>query len=868
MSGYNLESRECSTSHLLQLPTCCISLADDSCGFLNDDVGLMNQLLPTLKFLLTVLPFFCSAGVIAAADSAESKSSEPTAEQIRFFENKIRPLLANSCYDCHNEDLQESDLRLDTLAGMLTGGKAGPALLPGNSKGSLIVTAVSYRDNDLKMPPEEKLSDAQIADLTKWVEVGAPHPDTGKVKVQHASGIDLKKGRQHWAFQPFVKHEVPAVSDSAVSNSAQVNNPIDAFLLAQLDEKNITPVPTADKRTLIRRATFDLIGLPPTPHEVDVFLADTSADAFRKVIDRLLASPHYGERWGRHWLDVVRYADSNGLDENIAHGNAWRYRDYVVNSLNADKPYNQFLTEQLAGDLIDAGDDFSARRDNLIATGYLVLGPKVLAEVDESKMEMDIVDEQLDTIGRGLIGLTMGCARCHDHKFDPIAQKDYYALAGIFKSTRAMESFTKIAKWNENLIATAEEIRQKEKHDQEIKEQKETIQNLIAMAKKELPAPAGETVPKDIEKRFPEKTQAELKKLRQDLKQLEETLPELPTAMGVKEGDIANTQVHVRGSHLTLGDNVPRRFPLVLAGTEQEPIPKDESGRLQFAKWLTADDHPLTSRVIVNRVWRWHFGKGLVPTVDNFGLRGQPPTHPELLDWLATEFVEQGWSLKALHRTIMLSAAYQRQSGLDERDASVDPDNRLYWRYDLHRLDAESIRDALLAVSGTLDTTMGGSLVPVKNREFFFNHTSEDKASYEDIRRRSIYVPVVRNHLYDVFQLFDYTDASVINGNRESSTIAPQALMLMNSDLMTKLSSATADRLLETDRSSAERINQLFELAYSRPASMAESDQIVNYLRQLEVLAARDETDTEPTHKAWQMICQSVLSSSEFLYVR
>ena len=646
-----------------------MTLAHHLCGFLNYDVGLMNHLLHTLRTLLTVLLTFCSAGVISAAETAESKNAEPSAEQIRFFENKIRPLLANSCYDCHNEDLQESDLRLDTLAGMLTGGKAGPALLPGNSKGSLIVTAVTYRDNDLKMPPEEKLSDAQNADLTKWVEMGAPHPDTGKVKIQHASSIDLEKGRQHWSFQPLVKHEVPAVSNPAVSNSAQVNNPIDAFLLAQLDEKNITPVPPADKRTLIRRATFDLIGLPPTPHEVDVFLADSSADAFQKVIDRLLASPHYGERWGRHWLDVVRYADSNGLDENVAHGNAWRYRDYVVNSLNADKPYNQFLTEQLAGDLIDAGEDLSARRENLIATGYLVLGPKVLAEPDKSKMEMDIIDEQLDTIGRGLIGLTMGCARCHDHKFDPIAQKDYYALAGIFKSTRTMESFVTIAKWNENLIATAEETQHKDKHDQKIKEQKATIENLIATAKKELPAPTGETVPKDVEKRFPEKTQTELKKLREELKQLEETLPELPTAMGVKEGDIANTQVHVRGSHLTLGDNVPRRFPLVLAGTEQAPIPEGESGRLQFAKWLTADDHPLTSRVIVNRVWRWHFGKGLVPTVDNFGLRGQPPTHPELLDWLAIQFVEQGWSLKTLHRTIMLSAAYQRQSGLDERAA-------------------------------------------------------------------------------------------------------------------------------------------------------------------------------------------------------
>jgi len=522
----------------------------------------------------------------------------------------------------------------------------------------------------------------------------------------------------------------------------------------------------------------------------------------------------------------------------------------------------------LAGDLIDTDGNFSQRRENLIATGYLVLGPKVLAEVDEAKMEMDIVDEQLDTIGRGLMGLTMGCARCHDHKFDPIAQKDYYSLAGIFKSTRAMESFTKIAKWNENLIATDEQIDEKQQHEQKIAAQKTEINNLIAAAKKKLPEPTGETVPKDVEKRFPEETQTQLKELRGQLKQLEETLPELPTAMGVKEGDVANTQVHIRGSHLTLGAEVPRRFPLVLAGTQQTPIPEDQSGRLQFAEWLTEEDHPLTARVMVNRVWRWHFGKGLVPTVDNFGLRGEKPTHPELLDWLAVHFVEAGWSLKTLHRTIMLSAAYQRQSRYDNAASASDPDNRLYWRYDLHRLDAETIRDALLAVSGTLDRTMGGSLIPVKNREFFFNHTSEDKAKYADIRRRSIYVPVVRNHLYDMFKLFDYTDASVLNGNRESSTIAPQALMLMNSDLITELSSATADRLLATQQPQQERIQRLFQMAYARPATDAEAQQMENYLQQLERLAARNDSTADPTHKAWQMICQSVLASSEFLYVR
>ena len=797
---------------------------------------------------------------VLQADDEVLKSRPSTDAQVRFFETKIRPLLIDRCYECHGEETQESDLRLDTLEGMLRGGTTGPAFVSGEPQRSLIVTAVSYRDSELRMPPDEKLTKQQIADLTRWVRMGAPHPRSGTVEIQRQqSTIDLEAGRRHWAFQPPVKPDVPTNGDLAEKNA---DHPIDAFVQAALRREGLVPVDRADKETLLRRATFDLIGLPPTTAEIDAFLADASDEAFERVVDRLLQSPHYGERWGRHWLDVARYADSNGLDENAAHGNAWRYRDWVVESFNNDQPYDEFLREQLAGDLLDSGDDTDRKHRRLIATGYLVLGPKVLAEVDERKMEMDIVDEQIDTIGRGLLGVTLGCARCHDHKFDPFGQNDYYALAGIFQSTRTMESFKKVAKWNETSIADAEDRDRQERHERLVAEAKQQIEDRVAEAKSELPSPQGEETSAEVEKRFSTAAQDELKTLREKLTQLEESAPGLPTAMAVTDAEVADSAVHLRGSHLTLGETVPRRFPRVFAGDEQPSLPNDSSGRLEFSRWLTSDQHPLTARVMVNRIWRWHFGKGLVPTVDNFGLQGEPPTHPQLLDWLAVRFVESGWSIKAMHRLIMLSETYQRSNRFDARNAAVDGGNRFYWRSDVRRLEAEAIRDALLAVSGTLDLTIGGSLLQTPNRQLVFNHTSEDQSDY-NIRRRSIYVPVIRNHLYDLFQLFDYTDASVLTGNRGTSTIAPQALFLMNSEFMTEVAASTAERLLALDVPDERRIVRLFREAYGRTPSEREAVRSAEFLREF-----GEQSHEDGRIRAWQALCRSVVSSSEFVYVR
>jgi mono/diheme cytochrome c family protein len=809
----------------------------------------------------------------------------PSEEQLKFFETKIRPLLAEHCYACHGQDEQESDLRLDTFAGMIGGGTSGPAMTPGKPEESLIYSAVTYKDEFLQMPPEGKLPDEQIALLQEWINQGAPHPERdGPLTIQPRKGaIDLDEARQFWAFQPIVRPPVPDVDDADWAR-----NPIDAFLLAQLDAEGLTPAPPADKRTLIRRATFDLTGLPPTPEEIAAFLNDDSPQAFEKVIDRLLDSKRYGERWGRHWLDVARYADSNGLDENVAHGNAWRYRDYVVASFNEDKPFDRFILEQVAGDLLAAlGPDDTLNpqpstlneHEPLIATGFLTLGPKVLAEGDQDKLQMDIVDEQIDTLGRAFLGMTLGCARCHDHKFDPVGIDDYYSLAGIFKSTRTMETLKRIAKWNENVIASPEQLEEKRRHEEQIAAKQQEIATVIERTKAELTTALeeeastetdGEAEPKKeiTEEDFPEETQARLKELREELKRLEETVPELPTAMGVQEAEeITDTRIHVRGSHLTLGRPVERGIPAVFTDAPLK-ISEEDSGRMQLARWLVSDENPLTARVIANRLWRWHFGQGLVPTPDNFGRLGEAPVNPELLDWLAIELRENGWSLKSLHKRIMLSATYRMSSRENPDNHAIDPENRFQWRAPVRRLEAEAIRDSLLAVSGLLDETMGGSMLHVKNRAFLFDHTSKDTTSY-DSHRRSLYLPVIRNNLYDGFSLFDYADSDVPQGNRNTSTVAPQALFLMNSDLLLETSAALSDRLFtEQPEDEQARVARLYELTLGRLPESHETDRFLTFVKRFEKAIGESSGEEDIYQTAWTAACQTILGTNEFLYVQ
>ncbi|WP_437223130.1 PSD1 and planctomycete cytochrome C domain-containing protein [Planctomicrobium sp. SH661] len=817
----------------------------------------------TPSFRLILLP--CVLGLSLAGIPASSAfASEPSADDLKFFETSIRPLVIDKCAGCHGADEQESGLRLDQYAGMIEGGTSGPAVVPGNLEESLLIAAIGYQDENLQMPPDGKLSDAEIQLLTEWIQRGAPHPDSGSTAVTPRRGaIDLEEARKFWAFQPIQKPEIPVDA-----NTPAEANPIDALVFAKLKSQGLTPNPAADKRTLIRRATFDLIGLPPTPEEIEGFLADESPEAFEKVIDRLLASRHYGERWGRHWLDVVRYADSNGQDENLAHLDAWRFRNYVIDAFNNDKPFDRFLTEQVAGDLLNS-EGYANRYEPIIASGFWTLGPKVLAEKDEAKMEMDIIDEQIDVFGQAFLGLTLACARCHDHKFDPISTADYYALAGILKSSKSMQSFATIAKYNEFVLATPEEIEKKETLDKERaahqEELKKALQAASAEYLKSTNAPEGTQPPADVESKFSEEVKSQLAELRKAIKDRE--TKELPTAMAMAEGTPADLRIHVRGSHLTLGKTVQRGTPEVLRSSEPFVIGPQESGRLQLARWLTSRENPLTARVAVNRVWRWHFGEGLVETTDNFGKLGATPSHPELLDLLAVSFMDNGWSMKSLHKLMMLSRTYQMSSDSQAENAKIDPENKFHWRANVERLDAEAVRDSLLFVSGALDDTPSEQVINVPKWQLVFDHTSKDDTGY-DTNRRSVYLPVIRNNLYDGFSLFDYTSADVTTGSRETSTVAPQALYVMNSQMFLGSADALAGRLLdEIPLDEQARATRLYELALGRLPESHEVNRLLNYVNRLEALLSETSKDISPDRAAWSAACQSVLASNEFFYL-
>jgi hypothetical protein len=868
-----------------------------------------------------------------------------------FFEKQVRPILVERCYECHSAETKtKGGLLLDTREGTLKGGDSGAVLSTGEPDKSLLIEAVRYKNHDLQMPPKKRLSDAEIRTLETWVKMGAPDPRTGPGAAKAGRFIDVKEGRKFWSFAPLSRSQPPAVPGT--------ETPIDAFVQAKLREQRLPSAPPADKRTLLRRATFDLTGLPPSPQEMEVFVADTSPEAFQRVVETLLASPQYGERWGRHWLDVVRYADSNGMDENVAFGHAWRYRDYVVRAFNEDKPFNEFLVEQIAGDLLPRGED------SVVATGFLALGARVLAEPDVQKLEMDIIDEQIDTLGKAFLGMTLGCVRCHDHKFDPISQDDYYGLAAIFRSTRSLsqEKMGAIKFWYEHSLATPAQRETKRKTDEVLKEKQAQVAAFLSKARSEVKrktetlaadylaaasqlsadaqltdateaakpcglraeillscrkhlegqrghplfrewwalypkrdpqAVRGHYAPlfaealetkagtvfaalsdpkgflalpvKDAEVLDPSSLES-LAALRKDIAQIEAGRPELPAAMGVGEGRILQTlPIHIRGSHLTLGRPVERGFPEVLRTSFSNPIlPEKQSGRLELARWLASGENPLTARVLVNRVWRWHFGQGIVSTTDNFGTMGARPSHPELLDWLARRFVESGWSIKDLHRQIMLSAVYQQSSNLPAFPANkedprlVDPENKLLWRAHIQRLEAEQIRDAMLATSEWLSPEMGGKTIPLRNREFVFNHTSKDATTYES-RRRTLYLPIIRNHLYDMLEQFDYPDPTMPTGSRNSTVIAPQALLMMNAPIVLEASKRLAQRLARLS-SPEDRVDQAYSLLYGRPP---QPEELREALRCVEAFM-----QTEKPARAWALLCHALYAANEFVYLR
>jgi cytochrome c553 len=778
-----------------------------------------------------------------------SAAAEDDPNAVKFFESSIRPVLAEKCYLCHGPQLQQGALRLDSREAMLKGGARGAAIVPGKPEKSWLIRAVQFADLHLKMPPTGKLKDAEIANLVAWVKMGAPwtkaavSPEAQKA-AQSGTYVITPEQKRFWCFQPVQTPKIPAIK-----NKAWVKNPIDNFILAQLEAAGLKPAPPADKRTLIRRAYFDLIGLPPTPEEMDAFLKDTSPNAFAQVVDKLLASPHYGERWARHWLDCVRYADSNGQDENTAHAHAFRYRDYVIDALNNDLPYDQFVLEQLAGDLLPKSADEKVNYRRLTATGFLVLGPKILAEPDKVKMAMDIIDEQIDVTSKVFLGLTVSCARCHDHKFDPITQRDYYALAGIFKSTKTMATYATVARWFERPLAAQEAVDKESAHAKAVADLKKAMDE--ADKKK-----ADATI---------------IQALKDARASLEKAKPSVPYAMAVQDDKVENVKVHVRGDHNNLGDIVPRHFLTVIAGENQTPLPENVSGRLELARWIANPRHPLTARVMVNRLFQWHFGRGIVGTSDNFGKLGGKPTHPELLDYLALRLVKNGWSLKKMHREIMLSATYQ-QSSLNPHPSTLvkDANNILLSRFNRRRLEAEPLRDAMLSISGRLDKTMGGTLLTTPNYGYVTNDQSANAAQYGSARR-SIYLPVIRNALFEMFQVFDFVDPSVVSTFRTETTVAPQALFMMNNPLVVDCARQLATNLLaDPQPADALRVQTAYLKVFGRPAQRGEVSKSLAFLTDYAAAVREQDQSCTPENarlKAWQSFCQALFCANEFAYV-
>jgi hypothetical protein len=780
--------------------------------------GTPSALIAALAVLAAALP-------VRAADAGTG-----------FFEKKVRPVLVQHCYRCHSTEANKhkGGLELDSRDGLRIGGDSGPALVPGKPDESLLIKAVRYTDEGLRMPPKGRLPASVVADLEKWVTLGAPDPRSNGTAEVEKKADDPQAGREFWAFRPPRRNPVPAVKDEAWPRG-----PIDRFILARLEAKDLRPAAGADRATLLRRAYFDLIGLPPAPEEVEAFRADRSPDAFARVVDRLLASPHFGERWGRHWLDVARFAESSGGGRSLLLKDAWRYRDYVIASFNADVPYDRFVTEQVAGDLLPHATP-EQRRRQLVATAFLALGPTNYERQDKDVLEMDVVDEQLDTMGRAFLGLTIGCARCHDHKFDPIPTRDYYALAGILHSTRTL-IHDNVSRWVEQPLPVSPE--------QE-----------AALKRHEAAAAALQEKIKRAKRKDPGKTPADAKDLEQQLKQLLATGPSRPVAMSVAEADrIEDCRVCIRGNTHNRGEKVPRGF--LQAATRGRPpvIPAAESGRRQLAEWLASPENPLTARVMANRVWHHLFGAGLVRTGDNFGSIGETPSHPELLDYLALEFIASGsqdspgWSVKRLIREIMLSRTYQL--GGTPGTGGVDPENRLLGRSNRRRLDAEALRDTMLVVSGRLDRTMGGPTIK--------KGTVTETGYRFDDRRRSVYTPVFRNRLLELFEAFDFPDPNIVVGRRNVSTVAPQALYLMNSPFVLEESRYAARALLAArELDDAGRVDRAYRLALGRPPAGRERRLALDFVAEVGETATADERLA-----VWARFYQALFGCIDFRYV-
>ena len=940
--------------------------------------------------VVVLLNLFVRSPVSAQEETPNSSAANDTfsAEQIEFFEKRIRPVLVERCEECHSQhsDPIQGGLLVDSREGLLTGGDSGPAVVASKPNESLLLEAIRYESYE--MPPDEMLSDEQIADFERWIAMGAPDPRSAPNAKPVRTAIDFDKARQHWAYQPVSDPAIPKIGSDWSSH------PIDRFLFRQMHAQGLTPTNLANRKTLVRRLYYDLIGLPPSPEQVQQFVQDNRPDAYERLVDELLASPRFGEHWGRHWLDVARFAESLTL-RGFVLPEAWRYRDYVIDSFNRDRPYDEFLQQQLAGDLLPA-ETIRHERENLIATTFLVLGNTNLEQQDKQQLEMDFVDEQLDVIGKGLMAQTLTCARCHDHKFDPIPTRDYYAIAGIFSNVVALEH-ENVSKWIEQplplddhqqaqfdtwklQIAKLEQERQALEDERKKLQQAQKLNGIVIdqrdgemhgewvastytkpflgqdyahddnqgkgakefrfsvslpksgryevrlaytsgtnratnvpitivsvdgetqVTVNERKAPPilnqfaklgefafSEKVPAEVvisnaetdghvivdglqfvsidDKDSPQRPELvqrqqriasienELKQHQQDIAKLQQKLEQRPRVMTLREkAEVAAIPIHIRGNVHSLGEVVPRGMLQVIDIDQTPTIPDNASGRLEFAQWLTASDHPLTSRVYANRIWYWLWGQGIVSTVDNFGTTGAEPSHPELLDYLAQQLKSNGGSTKALVREIVLSKAYQLDSTASTLSRQLDPENVWLSHAPRKRLPAEAIRDTMIMAAGKLDVSVGGRTYPAR--------LSKDYDFHYDGMRRSVYLPVFRNSLPELFEVFDFPNPSLVTGKRTVSTTATQALWMLNHPFVLEQANATAKRLLaEVPVDDQARIERAYRLCLGRLPTQTERQLALDYVQ-------TEEEQQQEREAVWSRLVQTLFATVDFQYIR
>jgi mono/diheme cytochrome c family protein len=843
------------------------------------------------------------AGSLAAADET------PTPQQVEFFELKVRPILAGTCQKCHGATKQKGGLRLDSRDSILKGGESGAAIVPGKPDESPMIDAINYRG--LEMPPTGRLGDREVAALTEWVRMGAPWParksplPRGTTEAARGdSGFTITdEDRRYWAFQP-VGHPQPP----PLKRPDWVANPIDAFVLARLEAKGLQPNGPAEPRALCRRVFFDLIGLPPSPEEIDAFAADPSPAAYERLVDGLLARKEFGERWGRHWLDVARFAQTNGYERDAEKPEAWRYRDYVIRAFNDDKPYNRFIVEQLAGDELP-----DPTHDSIIATGFYRLGIWDDEPDDKRVAAWDELDEIVRTTGAAFLGLTLGCARCHNHMFDPIPQEDYYRFAAFFRNVEPYGTpkgpnhfkendegiFTPLvepeayAAWK---ARQAERERQLADANSSRAEIRKAARDRLVAAQQSGPLPDD----KLVDRALSDSERARIKRLDEAIARLERELARarFPRALSVREcgGPLKETRTLVRGNVASPGRKVEPRVPVILGTDRRIAAPASltsgqsstsrriltELGvkptlglRRELAGWIADEQNPLTARVMMNRLWQGYFGRGIVRSSDNFGRAGSPPTHPELLAWLARDFMDGSWRLKRVHRTIVLSNAYRMSSSNANAQAhAIDADNDLFWRQNLRRLEAEAIRDAMLSVSGRLNPAMGGrGIFPSLADDVLATQSKPGfgwgKSTPQEESRRSVYIYLKRTLMVPFLETFDYTNTAESLGVRPVTTVAPQALLLLNSRFADEQAGHLAERVRrEAGPQPARQVERLFRRALGRVPTAREA---AVAQRLLSAHAADSPPATRTTgvdrNDPLRSLCLVVLNLNEFVYL-